>query len=108
MRKMETTKKQILESYSKVVCLGYDTLCILGIHDPKYCTSGKFGWNADIYEINPDCAICAGYRPFRNIKVDSNLIKSIREKATKINNNKIWKDATKRKKIEKLILELFE
>lgn len=109
MEKMKTTKKQIMRNYSKVVCLGYCQLQeVLGFTYPRYYTCGIYGWNADIYEINPDCAICTGYKPFGNIKADYYLIESIKKKAIKIKDNKSFKYDTKCKKLENLLLELFK
>lgn len=67
--KKRVTKKEILNNYKNVICLGYCEIAYLLHHsEPLYCTSGAYGWNADIYELSNNTVIVTGYRPFGNIK----------------------------------------
>lgn len=60
--KIKTTRKAIVNSSSRLVSAGYCTLqTLLRYHSPIAYTSGVYGWNFDVYEIN-GLTICTGYR----------------------------------------------
>ena len=63
--KIETTKKEIMNSFPKVYYLlqrtRYEISCFF---NPDYYTCGKYGWNCDVYIIDNDIAVAVGYRPF--------------------------------------------
>ena len=63
--KIETTKKEIMNSFPKVYYLlqrtGYEISCFF---NPDYYTCGVYGWNSDIYKVNYSFALVYGYRPF--------------------------------------------
>lgn len=72
--KTKITKREILNNYANVICVGFCGVdCLLNYETPKYYTSGLYGWNADIYVVNMDTVIVTGYRPFGNIRVDYDL-----------------------------------
>ena len=69
--KIKVTKKEIVENYNNVICIGYCELqSLLNYENARFYTCGVYGWNADVYEINGSTVIVTGYRPFGNIKVD--------------------------------------
>lgn len=82
---------------------------LLYYKNPDYYTSGVYGWNADIYQIDSDTVIVTGYRPFGNIKIDYNTIKKYELEAKKIAYNiKNHDIEDKKEKIEKILKKLVE
>ena len=80
--KFKTTKKAVKEGYRNIIEVGYCSLQhLLYYKDPVAYTSGTYGWNADIYDIGGGVAICTGYRPFGDIRVDYELVKEYDNKA---------------------------
>ena len=72
--KYKTTKKAVMDGYSKVICLGYCSIQNLLWHkSPVAYTCGTYGWNADIYDFG-NIAICTGYRPFGNVRPDYGIV----------------------------------
>ena len=69
-----TTRKNIVAQYgiNNILCIPYaDLQTLLKFENATAYTSGTYGWNADIYEID-GVAICTGYRPFgRNVNHDT-------------------------------------
>lgn len=62
MPKLKTTRKSVVESYPKIVSIGYcDAQYLLHFHSPIAYTCGTYGWNFDVYNVN-GTAICTGYR----------------------------------------------
>lgn len=63
--KIETTKKEIMNSFPKVYYLlqrtGYEISCFF---NPDYYTCGKYGWNCDVFNIENSVALTYGNRPF--------------------------------------------
>lgn len=60
--KFKTTRKAIVNGSTKLVCAGYcDLQTLLRNHSPIAYTSGVYGWNFDVYEVN-GLTICTGYR----------------------------------------------
>jgi len=60
--KFKTTRKAIVEGSVKLVYAGYcDLQTLLRNHSPIAYTSGVYGWNFDVYEVN-GLTICTGYR----------------------------------------------
>lgn len=67
--KFKTTKKAIMNNYRYILNVGYcDLQHLLKYKSPIAYTCGVYGWNADIYQVNSNFAICTGYRPFGNVK----------------------------------------
>ena len=60
--KIKTTRKAIVNGSSNIVSVGYcDLSTLLRYHSPIAYTSGIYGWNFDVYEVN-GLTICTGYR----------------------------------------------
>lgn len=69
--KERVTKKKIMSGYNNVICVGYGYLeNLLTYESPEYYTTWREGWGADIYDVGNGNAICTGYAPFGNIRVD--------------------------------------
>ena len=105
--KFKTTKKSINGRYRSVIRVGYCDLQHLLTHlEPMSYTTGVYGWNADIYNIN-NVVIVTGYRPFGNIKPDYTIVDKYEELAKNIYID--TKDYTECKaKLNNLINELIE
>lgn len=98
-----------MENYYNVVDVGYcDLQHLLYFMDADYCTSGVYGWNADIYKINQNTCIVTGYRPFGNIYASYNgICKKYDDKAEKIIRSDL-KFETKKNKIQKLLNQFID
>ena len=60
--KYKTTRKAIVAGSPRLVSAGYcDLQTLLRYHSPIAYTSGVYGWNFDVYEVN-GLTICTGYR----------------------------------------------
>lgn len=82
---MKTTKTKILNNYRNVVKVGYCELQrLLRTKERNFFTSGTYGWNADIYQVNHNTVIVTGYRPFGNIRPDYDLTERYENEAEKI------------------------
>lgn len=69
--KEKVTRKFIMNTFDKVIELGYcQAQNLLTYKTPKFYTAGVYGWNADIYLIDENTVIVTGYRPFGNIHPD--------------------------------------
>jgi hypothetical protein len=83
--KVQVTKKQITSTHRHIIKLNYGMLQRTLIWlEPTFFTSGKYGWNCDIYDIGLDILICTGARPFGNIELSRNEIIDLQFKADKI------------------------
>ena len=71
--KFETAQKAIKANYGKIIKVGYCRLqFLLNCERPIAYTTGRYGWNADIYDID-GVAIVTGYNPFGNIYPDYDI-----------------------------------
>lgn len=96
--KYKTTQKAIKENYSKIIKVGYcDLQNLLNFKSPIAYTCGKYGWNADIYDIG-GVAIVTGYRSFGNIEPDYNTCRKYENKTEELRCSNIDYD----KRIEQL------
>lgn len=60
--KFKTTTKKIKSGHQDYISAGYcDLQYLLNFESPKAYTSGIYGWNYDVYEIE-GVLICTGYR----------------------------------------------
>ena len=85
--KKQTTQKSVKSTYEIIISVPYCELQFLLSHcDPVYYNTGAYGWNADIYIIN-GIAIVTGYRPFGNIKPDTETLRTYDDAAQKIRYN---------------------
>ena len=100
---IKVNKKDILDSYSNVISIGYCSLqYLLKCKDTRLYTCGVYGWNANIYHINNSTCIVTGYRPFGNIYPKYDIIKKYEDKARKLYlGDNAWQE--KNKKLEKLL-----
>ena len=102
--KFKTTKRAIMANNTKVYSLGYcDLQDMLRFYDPMAYTSGVYGWNADIYQIN-GIAIVTGYRPFGKV-IDYNLVKEYKEKARILLESKHYQYEENKKDMQELMQE---
>lgn len=63
--KVQTTQKNVMNSFAHVVSAPYCALQhVFAGTEPIAYTAGKYGWNADIYDVGGGIAIVTGYRPF--------------------------------------------
>ena len=83
--KTKTTKKAIMSAFENVIRVGYcDMQDALKWREPNFCTSGVFGWNADVYVIDYDTVIVTGYRPFGNMELSREVIDTLNKCARSI------------------------
>lgn len=70
-----TTRKAVVNQYgNNILCVPYaDLQTLLRCENATAYTSGTYGWNADIYDVD-GVAICTGYRPFGR-DVDRDIIR---------------------------------
>jgi hypothetical protein len=69
--KTKTTIKAIRNNSGKILSIGYcGAQFLLRGHEPVAYTSGIYGWNFDVYEID-GVTICTGYRGMPGRRVDS-------------------------------------
>lgn len=85
--KFKTTSKRIKENYGQnyILSIGYcDLQFLLKYEYPKAYTSGVYGWNYDLYDID-GIAICTGYRGQPKGKdFNYSLVRKYDDKARKI------------------------
>ena len=63
--KMQTTQKDIMNSFEHVVSAPYCALQhVFAGTDPIAYTAGRYGWNADVYDVGDGIAVVTGSRPF--------------------------------------------
>lgn len=83
--KTKTTKKAIMNAYENVIKVGYcDLQNALKWREPNFYTAGVYGWNADVYVIDYDTVIVAGYRPFGNVELPHDVIDTLNKCAESI------------------------
>lgn len=69
--KYKTTQKAVKAGYYNLIVVPYCSMQhVLDHYGANAYTSGTYGWNADIYQIDDKTAIVTGYRPFGNIRPD--------------------------------------
>jgi len=81
--KYKTTARALKKGYWKIIRAGYcDLQGLLSRKSPVAYSSGVYGWNFDVYDID-GVAICTGYRgmPSQNSKEDYKLIREYEQKA---------------------------
>lgn len=82
--KFKTTKKAVMNNYGAVISIGYCQLqALLNYEKPIAYTANKYGWRADIYDID-GTAIVTGYAPFGNIEASYELCEKYEKEARKI------------------------
>ena len=111
--KFKTTTKKIKQNYANnyIISIGYcDLQTLLKYESPRAYTSGIYGWNYDLYEID-GVAICTDYRGMpqgKNFNYD--LVRKYETKAQKIadrrkKENQTWEqfDNKQKKDMQKLL-----
>lgn len=89
--KMRETKKEIMASYKRKICVPFCGLqTMLTMEDPWYYTYGTNGWNADIYHVDLETVIVTGYRPFGNFTPKYEVTKRYEDRAQKIYDEFRW------------------
>jgi len=81
--KFKTTAKVLKAGYYYIIKAGYcDLQNLLHYKNPVAYSSGVYGWNFDVYNID-GVAIATGYRgmPHKNTKEDYKLIREYDKKA---------------------------
>ena len=108
--KIETTKKEIVSSFSKVYYLlqktGYEISCFF---NPDYYTCGKYGWNCDVFIIGNSVALTYGDRYIGGrypIDKQEELVEKLEKLESRYNKKSIKYDTMKRKGRE-IINEFF-
>ena len=99
--KYKTTRKAIVAGSPRLVSVGYyDLQTLLRYHSPIAYTSGTYGWNFDVYEVN-GLTICTGYRgmPGRTANNASKYEQAARDAVERLD----WKEAEE--EIERLLAE---
>lgn len=81
--KYKTTAKDLKAGYHYIIEAGYcDLQSLLNYERPIAYSSGIYGWNFDVYDIN-GVAIVTGYRgmPSKNSKADYKLIREYEKRS---------------------------
>ena len=101
--KFKTTAKAIRNNCYNVVSAGYcDLQYLLSYENPVAYTSGVYGWNFDVYEVN-GLTICTGYRGMVGKRAKG--INEFENRAKQAMN--LYKDEDARKRVITLLLAEF-
>lgn len=72
--KRKTTRKELCELFTTIICVGYCNLQSLLIDiDPAYYLTRPEGWAADAYIVDINTIIVTGYAPFGNVSPEYDL-----------------------------------
>ena len=106
--KLKATKREIKNSYSKLISIGYcDLQYLLYFKSPFAYSAGVYGWSCDYYEISNNTCISTGYSPVGDIEPSYELILDYNNSAQNI----IYSDITmdkKREKVNELLNEFIQ
>lgn len=82
MRKTRVTAKWVRQHFTTIYSTSYATFCDLAtlLPVPSYYTCGVYGWNADVFVLDMNTVVVAGYRPFGDVKVDTEQLREILSK----------------------------
>ena len=109
--KLKATYKEIKQSNSSIIKLGYcSAQALLRFKDPFAYSAGVNGWNCDYYQIN-DTIICTGYRGIGNLSIDYKTLQEYEKKAEEIiytayTSGLSYED--QKTKVNNLLLEMIE
>lgn len=81
--KYKTTAKELKQGYYTIIEAGYcDLQSLLSYKSPVAYSSGTYGWNFDVYDID-GIAIATGYRgmPSKNSNASYDLIREYEKKS---------------------------
>ena len=106
--KYKTTKKDVMNGYSNIICVGYCSLQnLLNCERETAYTSRSEGWAADIYDFG-NTAIVTGYAPFGNIRPGYDLCQKYETAAEKIRCNYELSWTERKAKLQELIKVFIE
>lgn len=106
--KYKTTKKDVMNGYSNIICVGYCSLQnLLSCELETAYTSRREGWAADIYDFG-NTAIVTGYAPFGNIRPGYDLCQKYETAAEKIRCNYELSWTERKAKLQELIKVFIE
>lgn len=95
--KEKTTRKNVMQSHSVIIKVGYCALYYLLKHEnEQYYTTRVEGWGADIYSFG-SIAIVTGYAPFGNVSPSWDVVNSYEKRAIAIDSSDL---SYENKKIE--------
>ena len=73
-------RKDVINAFPYIIKVGYCelqyTLKALDM-ERVGATCGIYGWNADVYRLEKGIALTTGYRPFGNVRVDSDRLRAL-------------------------------
>ncbi|WP_143739604.1 hypothetical protein [Alloscardovia omnicolens] len=79
---LQLRRKDVEYSFPSIIKVGYCelqyTLKALDMERVGY-TSGINGWNCDVFRLESGLALTTGYRPFGNVRVDSDRLRALEE-----------------------------
>ena len=80
--KTRVTAKWVRQHFASIYSASDSALCDLqsALPAPAYYTCGIYGWNADVFILDIDTVVVAGYRPFGNVKVDTKQLAEVLSK----------------------------
>ena len=97
--KVKVTKKSIINNYRHVYVMDETKAnTIFYGQSPAYYTSGVYGWNCDVYIIDSDTVVTAGYRPFGD-RLPEAIEKDMIKKATRVREERKYNYAETTRKI---------
>ena len=82
MRKPRVTSNWLRQNFTTMYSASYSAFCDLqsALPYPAYFTCGFYGWNADVFILDMNTVVVAGYRPFGNVKVGTEQLREILSK----------------------------
>ena len=105
--KYRTTKKDVMNGYNNIICVGYCSLQnLLHCEREAAYTSRREGWGADIYDFG-NTAIVTGYAPFGNIRPGYEVNQRYEQKAMAATDG-IYKWDEKKTVLSELIKEYIQ
>lgn len=106
--KYRTTKKDTINNYNKVICVGYCDLQTLLSHETQTAyTTRREGWAADVYDFG-NTAIVTGYAPFGNIRPSYDIYQKYENAAKKIYYNYDLSWTEQKEQLRELIAAFIE
>ena len=92
-KKTRVTAKWVRQNFTTIYSTSYAAFCDLqsALPDPTYYTCGVYGWNADVFILDTDTVVVAGYRPFGTVKVDTKQLAEILfKRGNQLPSNRAW------------------
>lgn len=77
---LQLRRKDVVDAFPYIIKVGYCelqyTLKALDMERVGYICSVN-GWNTDVYRLEKGIALTTGYRPFGNVRVDSDRLRAL-------------------------------